>query len=250
MGKGKQTYEECGTLMSPNAGMCVNSLGTVLLQQGHVAEAKVELELSLRIRAATGTLDTKSGADCQQNLGMLKYSIGDSAGALVQLQAVMQIYIHKKVPVGSDFEQAIVNLAAIRLQAQDFAGLVKDYEEVRETFMATGTAHTHLTGALLNLVGMAKSKIDKFQDAVGDLTEAESIYSACQMKETPDYAAVLINLAEARVKSNGDRVVARTELEMAKGIFESLGRMSDPRAAIVLQMLAALDALDASPAPA
>jgi len=245
--KSKQIYENLGTLMwSPNAAMCVSVLGGILLLQGNVEEARPELELAVRIRAATGSLETEGGADCRQHLGMLKYSTGDPVGALADLQAAKQIYTEQKVPVTGKFEVFLVNLAAVHLQAQDFAALVAEFEDVREMFFAVGTPHTHQTGALLNLVGMAKNEIGNSEGAIADLHLAESFYAACHMKRTVEYAAVLINLASSRMKSKDGLAAARTELEQAKGIFEAVGQMADPRAAMLLQLIAELDGSGAS----
>merc|ERR1712203_584550 len=89
---------------------------------------------------------------------------------------------------------------------------------------------------------MARSKVGKHACAIEDLTQAQRIYEACQMKDTVDYAAVLINLSQAWLDTDGEKPEVRTNLETAKGIFESLGQMSDPRAALVVQMLSASDA--------
>jgi tetratricopeptide (TPR) repeat protein len=233
------TLEGEGADDQPSMLRVLSELGSLLQDQGRLAEAQPLFERALATAERSLGPDHSSTAQLLNNLGTLRQQQGDFPSARSLLERALHIQERTFGPEHPFTAQVLTNLGILLQEQGDFASaqpLLQRALHIQERML--GSDHPDTAQVLTNLGRLLREQGD-FASAQPLLERALAINEKVLGAEHPSTAQALSNLASL-LQSKGDPVAAQPLLERALAVSEKALGAEHPFTGEVLGNLARL----------
>ncbi|MBX7083309.1 MAG: tetratricopeptide repeat protein, partial [Nannocystaceae bacterium] len=182
-------------------GMLLNNLGDIERQLGELPAAREHLDQALRLWEQAYGPDHPFMAMVLNNLGALDLVTGDTVAAEAKLRRVVEIRERALGPAHPMLATSLANLAVCQRRNRDLVAARASFVRARDILRERGMGDDPKAVAMIAGIATVDAQAGELAAALRGFDEVVVAYEASQGELYPDLARVLVNRADARIRT-------------------------------------------------